>query len=150
MAAHRRVVLDHHQRHDAAARADVVIQRGRDLAADRWRLHPSTLAYRYRRLRGGRHRRRVGLFELAAEKPFEATRFSPTRIEGFPTGVMGCAKSRFDPETGAVSHRSACSRRVDAGRGRQSAACSIGQMHGRHRAWPGLMPSMEESALPTR
>ena len=46
--------------------------------------------------------RRIGLFELAAWKPFEGDATFADKIETYPTGVMVC-EVEIDPETGAVT-----------------------------------------------
>jgi carbon-monoxide dehydrogenase large subunit len=71
--------------------------------------------------------RRIGLFELAAKRPFSGDAVFGDKIESFPTGVMVC-EVEVDPETGEV--------RVD--RLTAVADCGIvvnprllaGQMHG--------------------
>ena len=45
--------------------------------------------------------RRIGLFELAAWKPFDGDAVFADKIEAFPTGVMVC-EVEVDPETGAT------------------------------------------------
>jgi len=81
--------------------ADVVIQRGRDLAAERLETAPVDIAYRNGAFEVLGTDRRVGLFELAAKKPFAGDALFGDKIESFPTGVMVC-EVEVDPETGAV------------------------------------------------
>jgi aerobic carbon-monoxide dehydrogenase large subunit len=82
--------------------ADVVIQRGRDLAAERLETAPADIAYRDGQFEVVGTDRRVGLFELAAWKPFEGDAKFADKIETFPTGVMVC-EVEVDPDTGAVT-----------------------------------------------
>ena len=79
--------------------ADVVIERGRDLAADRLETSPADIAYRDGAFEVVGTDRRVGLFELAAWKPFDGDARFADKIESFPTGVMVC-EVEVDPETG--------------------------------------------------
>ena len=85
--------------------ADVVIQRGRDLAAERLETAPADIAYRDGSFEIVGTDRRIGLFELAARKPFAGDAVFGDKlgdkIESFPTGVMVC-EVEVDPETGAV------------------------------------------------
>lgn len=81
--------------------ADVVIQRGRDLAAERLETSPADIAYRDGAFEVVGTDRRVGLFELAAWKPFDGDAVFADKIESFPTGVMVC-EVEVDPETGAT------------------------------------------------
>ncbi|MFI5032454.1 MAG: xanthine dehydrogenase family protein molybdopterin-binding subunit, partial [Reyranellales bacterium] len=82
--------------------ADVVIQRGRDLAAERLETAPADIAYRDGAFEIVGTDRRVGLFELAATKPFSGDAVFADKIESFPTGVMVC-EAEVDPETGAIT-----------------------------------------------
>jgi carbon-monoxide dehydrogenase large subunit len=82
--------------------ADVVIQRGRDLAAERLETAPADIAYRDGRFEVVGTDRRIGLFELAAWKPFEGDAVFADKIETYPTGVMVC-EVEIDPDTGAVT-----------------------------------------------
>ncbi|MDP1907698.1 MAG: molybdopterin-dependent oxidoreductase, partial [Hyphomicrobium sp.] len=84
-----------------ARAADVVIQRGRDLAAERLETAPADIAYRDGAFEVVGTDRRVGLFELAAWKPFEGDAVFADKIEAFPTGVMVC-EVEVDPDTGAT------------------------------------------------
>jgi carbon-monoxide dehydrogenase large subunit len=79
--------------------ADVVIQRGRDLAAERLETSAEDIAYRDGAFEVVGTDRRVGLFELAAWKPFDGDAVFADKIESFPTGVMVC-EVEVDPETG--------------------------------------------------
>ena len=79
--------------------ADVVIERGRDLAAERLETSPADIAYRDGAFEVVGTDRRVGLFELAAWKPFDGDARFADKIESFPTGVMVC-EVEVDPETG--------------------------------------------------
>lgn len=79
--------------------ADVVIERGRDLAAERLETSPADIAYRDGAFEIVGTDRRVGLFELAAWKPFDGHARFADKIESFPTGVMVC-EVEVDPETG--------------------------------------------------
>jgi carbon-monoxide dehydrogenase large subunit len=81
--------------------ADVVIQRGRDLAAERLEASAADIAYRDGTFEVVGTDRRIGLFELAAHKPFEGDAVFADKIEAFPTGVMVC-EVEVDPETGSV------------------------------------------------
>ncbi|NQW54856.1 MAG: xanthine dehydrogenase family protein molybdopterin-binding subunit [Rhodospirillales bacterium] len=81
--------------------ADVLIQRGRDLAAERLETSPADIAYRDGAFEVVGTDRRVGLFELAAWKPFDGDAVFADRMESFPTGVMVC-EVEVDPETGAT------------------------------------------------
>jgi carbon-monoxide dehydrogenase large subunit len=81
--------------------ADVVIQRGRALAAERLEAAPADIAYRDGRFEVVGTDRRVGLFELAASQPFEGDATFADKHESYPTGVMVC-EVEIDPETGAV------------------------------------------------
>jgi aerobic carbon-monoxide dehydrogenase large subunit len=81
--------------------ADVVIQRGRDLAAERLETSPADIAYRDGAFEIVGTDRRIGLFELAAWKPFDGDALFADKIESFPTGVMVC-EVEVDPETGAT------------------------------------------------
>jgi carbon-monoxide dehydrogenase large subunit len=82
--------------------ADVVIQRGRDLAAERLETAPADIAYRDGAFEVVGTDRRIGLFELAAWKPFEGDAIFADKHESFPTGVMVC-EVEVDPDTGAVT-----------------------------------------------
>jgi carbon-monoxide dehydrogenase large subunit len=81
--------------------ADVVIERGRDLAAERLETAPADIAYRDGCFEIVGTDRRIGLFELAAAKPFSGDALFGDKIESFPTGVMVC-EVEVDPETGEV------------------------------------------------
>ncbi|MBX9944000.1 MAG: xanthine dehydrogenase family protein molybdopterin-binding subunit [Reyranella sp.] len=81
--------------------ADVVIQRGRDLAAERLEAAPADIVYRAGTFEVVGTDRRVGLFELAASTPFVGDAVFADKIESFPTGVMVC-EVEVDPETGAT------------------------------------------------
>jgi aerobic carbon-monoxide dehydrogenase large subunit len=81
--------------------ADVVIQRGRDLAAERLETAPADIVYRDGSFEVVGTDRRIGLFELAAHKPFAGDALFGDKIESFPTGVMVC-EVEVDPETGEV------------------------------------------------
>ena len=81
--------------------ADVVIERGRDLAAERLETNPADIAYRDGRFEVVGTDRRIGLFELATHKPFTGDAVFGDKIESFPTGVMVC-EVEVDPETGDV------------------------------------------------
>ncbi len=114
--------------------ADVVIQRGRDLAAERLETAADDIAYRDGAFEIVGTDRRISLFELAAKKPFSGDAVFGDKIESFPTGVMVC-EVEVDRETGCGAHRPA-----DRGRrlrhGRQSAAAGRPDAW-RHRAWAG-------------
>lgn len=81
--------------------ADVVIERGRDLAAERLETAAADIAYRDGGFEVVGTDRRIGLFELAASKPFSGDALFGDKIESFPTGVMVC-EVEVDPETGEV------------------------------------------------
>ena len=82
--------------------ADVVIQRGRDLAAERLETSPADIAFRDGVFEVVGTDRRIGLLELAAWKPFAGDAVFADKIESFPTGVMAC-EVEVDPETGAIT-----------------------------------------------
>ncbi|TAJ39596.1 MAG: xanthine dehydrogenase family protein molybdopterin-binding subunit [Reyranella sp.] len=81
--------------------ADVLIQRGRDLAAERLETAPADIVYRDGSFEIVGTDRRVGLFELAAWKPFDGDAVFADKIESFPTGVMVC-EVEVDAETGTT------------------------------------------------
>jgi carbon-monoxide dehydrogenase large subunit len=81
--------------------ADVVIERGRNLAAERLETAPADIAYRDGRFEVVGTDRRIGLFELAAWKPFEGNATFADKIETFPTAVMVC-EVEIDRDTGAI------------------------------------------------
>ncbi|MBS0519022.1 MAG: xanthine dehydrogenase family protein molybdopterin-binding subunit [Proteobacteria bacterium] len=107
--------------------ADVVIQRGRDLAAERLEAAASDIVFHDGTFEVVGTDRRIGLFELAVHNPFSGDAEFADRIDTFPTGVMVC-EVEVDPETGVV--------RVD--RLTAMADCGVvlnprlmaGQMHG--------------------
>src|SRR5882672_11111082 len=70
--------------------ADAVIERGRDLAAERLETAPADIAYRDGTFEIVGTDRRIGLFDLAAWKPFSGDALFADKIETFPTGVMVC------------------------------------------------------------
>jgi carbon-monoxide dehydrogenase large subunit len=107
--------------------ADIVIQRGRDLAAERLEVAPADIAYRDGSFEVVGTDRRIGLFELAAHKPFEGDAVFADKIEAYPTGVMVC-EVEIDPETGAV-HIDRFVSAVDAGVV-VNPRLLAGQMHG--------------------
>jgi len=82
--------------------ADVVIERGRDLAAERLETSPADIAFKDGSFEVVGTDRRIGLLELAAWKPFDGSAVFADKIESFPTGVMVC-EVEVDPETGAVT-----------------------------------------------
>ncbi|HEY6983158.1 xanthine dehydrogenase family protein molybdopterin-binding subunit [Reyranella sp.] len=79
--------------------ADVVIQHGRDLAAERLETAPQDITFRDGSFEVVGTDRRIGLFELAAWKPFDGDAVFADKIDSFPTGVMVC-EVEVDPETG--------------------------------------------------
>jgi carbon-monoxide dehydrogenase large subunit len=81
--------------------ADVVIQRGRDLAAERLEAAPADIVYRDGAFEVVGTDRRVGLFELATQKPFNGDAVFADKIDSFPTGVMVC-EVEVDPDTGVT------------------------------------------------
>jgi carbon-monoxide dehydrogenase large subunit len=81
--------------------ADVVIERGRALAAERLETAPADIAYRDGAFEVVGTDRRIGLFELAEKKPFAADALFADKIDSYPTGVMVC-EVEVDPETGGV------------------------------------------------
>jgi carbon-monoxide dehydrogenase large subunit len=85
--------------------ADVVIERGRELAAERLETAPADIAYRDGAFEVVGTDRRIGLFELAAKKPFAGDAVFGDKlgdkIESYPTGVMVC-EVEVDAETGGV------------------------------------------------
>jgi len=82
--------------------ADIVIQRGRDLAAERLETSAADIAYRDGVFEVVGTDRQVGLLELAAWRPFSGDAVFADKIESFPTGVMAC-EVEIDPETGAIT-----------------------------------------------
>jgi carbon-monoxide dehydrogenase large subunit len=78
-----------------------VIQRGRDLAAERLETSPTDIVFRNGSFEVVGTDRRIGLLELAEPKPFEGDATFADKIESFPTGVMVC-EVEIDAETGAV------------------------------------------------
>ena len=76
--------------------ADVVIQRGRDLAAERLETAPADIAYRDGSFEIVGTDRRIGLFELAARKPFAGDACSATRSSPSPPASWS-ARSRSIP-----------------------------------------------------
>jgi carbon-monoxide dehydrogenase large subunit len=82
--------------------ADVVIQRGRDLAAERLETSSADITFRDGGFEIVGTDRRIGLLELAAWKPFDGAAVFADKIESFPTGVMVC-EVEIDPETGEVT-----------------------------------------------
>ncbi|HYX00658.1 MAG TPA: xanthine dehydrogenase family protein molybdopterin-binding subunit [Reyranella sp.] len=81
--------------------ADVVIQRGRELAAERLETAAADIAYRDGAFEIVGTDRRIGLFELAAWKPFMGDALFGDKIDSYPTGVMVC-EVEIDAETGQV------------------------------------------------
>ncbi|UYN96834.1 MAG: xanthine dehydrogenase family protein molybdopterin-binding subunit [Enhydrobacter sp.] len=81
--------------------ADVVIERGRDLAAERLEAAPADIQYRDGAFEVVGTDHRIGLFELAAWRRFEGDAVFADKIDSFPTGVMVC-EVEIDPDTGAV------------------------------------------------
>jgi carbon-monoxide dehydrogenase large subunit len=81
--------------------ADKVIERGRDLAAEQLEAAPADIAFRDGSFEVVGTDRRIGLFELAAKKPFEGDATFADKIEAYPTGVMVC-EVEIDRESGAV------------------------------------------------
>jgi carbon-monoxide dehydrogenase large subunit len=79
--------------------ADVVIQKGRDLAAERLEASPVDIAFREGQFEVVGTDRRVGLLELANHKPFSGDAVFADKIDSFPTGVMVC-EVEIDPDTG--------------------------------------------------
>lgn len=82
--------------------AHVVIERGRDLAAERLETAPADIAFRDGSFEIVGTDRRIGLFELAAHKPFSGDAVFADKIESWPTGVMVC-EVEVDPDTGIVT-----------------------------------------------
>jgi carbon-monoxide dehydrogenase large subunit len=107
--------------------ADAVIERGRDLAAERLEASPADIAFKDGAFEVVGTDRRIGLLELAAWKKFDGDAVFADKIESFPTGVMVC-EIEVDPQTGES--------RID--RFTAAADCGlvvnprllIGQMHG--------------------
>ncbi len=107
--------------------ADVVIQRGRDLAAERLEASAADIVFKNGGFEVVGTDRRIGLLELAAWKKFDGDAVFADKIESFPTGVMVC-EVEVDPETGES--------RID--RFTAAADCGlvvnprllVGQMHG--------------------
>jgi carbon-monoxide dehydrogenase large subunit len=82
--------------------ADKVIERGRDLAAERLETAPADIAFRDGAFEVVGTDRRIGLLELAGHKPFDGSAVFADKIDSFPTGVMVC-EVEIDPETGEVT-----------------------------------------------
>ncbi|HSH99536.1 MAG TPA: xanthine dehydrogenase family protein molybdopterin-binding subunit [Reyranella sp.] len=82
--------------------ADVVIERGRSLAAERLETAPADIAFRDGAFEIVGTDRRIGLFELAAHRPFSGDAVFADKIESWPTGVMVC-EIEVDPDTGVVT-----------------------------------------------
>ncbi|HZQ02195.1 MAG TPA: xanthine dehydrogenase family protein molybdopterin-binding subunit [Reyranella sp.] len=81
--------------------ADVVIERGRDLAAERLETAPADIVFRDGSFEVVGTDRRISLLELAAYNPFGGDAKFADKIETYPTGVMVC-EVEIDPETGAA------------------------------------------------
>jgi carbon-monoxide dehydrogenase large subunit len=81
--------------------ADAVIERGRDLAAERLETAPADIAFRDGAFEVVGTDRRVGLLELAQWKPFDGSAVFADKYDSYPTGVMVC-EVEVDPETGEV------------------------------------------------
>jgi carbon-monoxide dehydrogenase large subunit len=86
--------------------ADVLIARGRELAAEQLETAPADIAYRDGAYEVVGTDRRIGLFDLAARasaagKALDGDAVFADRIDSFPTGVMVC-EVEVDPETGAT------------------------------------------------
>ena len=86
--------------------ADVLIERGRELAAEQLETAPADIGYGDGAYEVVGTDRRIGLFDLAARasaagKALDGDAVFADRIESFPTGVMVC-EVEVDPETGAV------------------------------------------------
>ena len=79
--------------------ADVVIRRGRDLAAERLETAAQDIVFRDGAFEIVGTDRRIGLLELATWRPFDGDAVFGDKIESFPTGVMAC-EVEVDPETG--------------------------------------------------
>lgn len=82
--------------------ADVVIERGRDLAAERLETSTADIAFRDGAFEVVGTDSRIGLLELATWKPFSGDAVFADKIESYPTGVMAC-EVEVDPETGTVT-----------------------------------------------
>jgi carbon-monoxide dehydrogenase large subunit len=86
--------------------ADVLIVKGRDLAAEFLEAASADIAYRDGRFEVVGTDRRIGLFEVAARAEASGRRLEAEgdfvdKIESWPTGVMVC-EVEIDPETGAA------------------------------------------------
>jgi carbon-monoxide dehydrogenase large subunit len=86
--------------------ADVLILRGRELAADELEAASGDIVYRDGAFEVVGTDRRVGLFDLAGRatrrgKSLDGDAAFADKIESWPTGVMVC-EVEVDPETGAV------------------------------------------------
>jgi carbon-monoxide dehydrogenase large subunit len=79
--------------------ADAVIERGRNLAAERLETAPADIAFRDGAFEVVGTDRRIGLLELAAWKPFDGSAVFADKYDSYPTGVMVC-EVEIDPETG--------------------------------------------------
>ena len=77
--------------------ADVVIQRGRDLAAERLETAPADIAYRDGAFEIVGTDRRIGLFELAARKPFAGDAVFARQDRVLPDRASWSARSRSIP-----------------------------------------------------
>jgi len=86
--------------------ADIVILKGRDLAAEFLETAPVDIAYRDGTFEVVGTDRRIGLFDVAARaeasgRSLDASGDFVDKIESWPTGVMAC-EVEVDPETGAA------------------------------------------------
>ncbi|WFU31339.1 xanthine dehydrogenase family protein molybdopterin-binding subunit [Bradyrhizobium brasilense] len=79
--------------------ADVVIQRGLNLAAERLETASQDISFRNGAFEVVGTDRRISLLELAAWKPFQGEAVFADKVESYPTGVMVC-EVEVDPETG--------------------------------------------------
>lgn len=81
--------------------ADVLIQRGRDLAAEWLEIATQDITFRLGAFEIVGTDRSISLLELAAYEPFEARAVFADKIESYPTGVMVC-EVEIDPEIGVT------------------------------------------------
>ncbi|MGY3473581.1 xanthine dehydrogenase family protein molybdopterin-binding subunit [Bradyrhizobium ottawaense] len=81
--------------------AEVVIQRGLELAAERLETASQDIAFSQGVFEVVGTDRRVSLLELAGGKPFHGESVFADKVESYPTGVMVC-EVEVDPETGVT------------------------------------------------
>ena len=78
-----------------------IVEEGRKRAADRLEAAESDIVYEQGRFVVAGTDRSIGLYDLAAEKPLDATSILATRLHAYPNGAAAC-EIEIDPETGAA------------------------------------------------